>query len=95
MAATTPIAIAPNQGLGILKTGSKNQSLDIFKQEIDADGNPLTTLEPVAKELQNYSFKDYNISNHRRYKYFIYLSQKYPVKNDENQVVIYKTDFTV
>ena len=95
VAATTPIAIAPNQGLGILKAGSKNQSLDIFKQEIDADGNPLTTLEPVAKELQNYSFKDYNISNHRRYKYFIYLSQKDPVKNDENQVVIYKTDFTV
>ena len=95
VAATTPIDIAPNQGLGILKAGSKNQSLDIFKQEIDADGNPLTTLEPVAKELQNYSFKDYNISNHRRYKYFIYLSQKNPVKNDENQVVIYKTDFTV
>lgn len=95
VAATTPIVIAPNQGLGILKAGSKNQSLDIFKQEIDADGNPLTTLEPVAKELQNYSFKDYNISNHRRYKYFIYLSQKDPVKNDENQVVIYKTDFTV
>ena len=93
--AATPIAIEPNQGLGILKAGSKNQSLDIFKQEIDADGNPLTTLEPVAKELQNYSFKDYNISNHRRYKYFIYLSQKDPVKNDENQVVIYKTDFTV
>ena len=95
VAATTPISIEPNQGLGILKAGSKNQSLDIFKQEIDADGNPLTTLEPVAKELQNYSFKDYNISNHRRYKYFIYLSQKDPVKNDENQVVIYKTDFTV
>lgn len=95
VAATTPIVIAPNQGLGVLKAGSKNQSLDIFKQEIDADGNPLTILEPVAKELQNYSFKDYNISNHRRYKYFIYLSQKDPVKNDENQVVIYKTDFTV
>lgn len=94
VAATDPIAIAVNQGLGVLNAGDKNQSLDIFKQEIDAEGNPLTVLEPVAKELQNYRFKDYNISNHRRYQYFIYLSQKDPVKVGQNQV-IYKTSFTV
>lgn len=95
VAVTQPVVIAKNQGLGTLKAGDKNQSLDIFKQEIDAEGNPLTTLEPVAKELQSYRFKDYNVSNHRRYQYFIYLTQKDSVEDEQGDRVIYKTSFTV
>lgn len=90
---TEPIVISRNQGLGILKAGDKNQALDVFKQEIDKDGNPLTALEPVAKELQNYHFRDYNISNHRRYRYFIYLSQKNSLEDEQGNRVIYKTSF--
>lgn len=92
--ATNPIPISRNQGLGVLKAGDKNQSLDIFKQEINAEGEPLTILEPVAKELHSYHFNDYNVSNHRRYQYFIYLSQKSPAEEDGKRV-IYKTNFNV
>ena len=51
VAATTPIVIEPNQGLGILKAGSKNQSLDIFKQEIDK----LPSVDKIQSYLQRLS----------------------------------------
>ena len=90
------IIIRPEQGLGVLKAGDKNQSLDVFKQEIDADGNPLTVLEPVAKELQSYTFRDYNVSNYRRYRYVIYLSQKDSVQTTQDEPrSIYKTEFNI
>ena len=62
--------------------GSDTLTLDVFKQEIDripAKGEPepeaLTSLELVAQGLQQYHFKDYNVSNGRKYRYVIYPGQ--------------------
>lgn len=89
--ATKPFAISDKQGLGVLNIGSKEQGIDVFKQEIDKDGNTLTNLELVAKNLQSYKFRDYNVANHRNYRYFIYLSPT--EQNDKN--IIYKTSFDI
>ena len=47
--ATDPFVIHDTQGLGVLNISSKEQGIDVFKQEIDKDGNTLTSLELVAK----------------------------------------------
>lgn len=81
-------------GYGILRGGSGGQTLDIFKQEIDKNGNPLTPLELVARDLDTYQFRDYNISNRRNYRYFIYLSQSGQLSEGQNRV-IYKNSFDI
>ena len=76
-------AIGESEGYSTVR-GSDTLTLDVFKQEIDripaeddADKNveALTSLEIVAQGLQQYHFKDYNVSNGRKYRYVIYLGQ--------------------
>lgn len=76
-------AIAEQEGYSTVR-GSDTLTLDVFKQEIDripaednADENveALTSLEIVAQGLQQYHFKDYNVSNGRKYRYVIYPGQ--------------------
>ena len=62
--------------------GSDSLVLDVFKQEVDKiptstneDVQTLTNLEPVAENLEEYHFKDYNTSNGRKYRYVIYPGQ--------------------
>lgn len=75
--------IAEQEGYSTVR-GSDTLTLDVFKQEIDripaeddADKNveALTSLEIVAQGLQQYHFKDYNVSNGRKYRYVIYPGQ--------------------
>ena len=89
--ATDPFVIHDTQGLGFLNISTTEQGIDVFKQEIDKDGNALTSLELVAKNLRSYKFRDYNVSNHRNYRYFIYLSPT--EQKDKN--IIYKTSFDI
>lgn len=59
--------------------GSDQLTTDIFKREVEiVDGEvvPLTSLKLVCENLEQYSFKDYNISNDRMYQYVIYPSQE-------------------
>lgn len=74
-------AIAEREGYSTVR-GSDALTLDVFKQEIDRipkegepDAEALTSLEIVAQELQQYHFKDYNVSNGRKYRYVIYPGQ--------------------
>lgn len=76
-------AIAEQEGYSTVR-GSDTLTLDVFKQEIDRipsenDVNQnveaLTSLEIVAQGLQQYHFKDYNVSNGRKYRYVIYPGQ--------------------
>ena len=73
-------AIAEQEGYSTVR-GSDTLTLDVFKQEIDRipaeDDNveALTSLEIVAQGLQQYHFKDYNVSNGRKYRYVIYPGQ--------------------
>lgn len=73
-------AIAEQEGYSTVR-GSDTLTLDVFKQEIDRipakDENveALTSLEIVAQGLQQYHFKDYNVSNGRKYRYVIYPGQ--------------------
>ena len=70
-------AIGESEGYSTVR-GSDTLTLDVFKQEIDRipaeDDNveALTSLEIVAQGLQQYHFKDYNVSNGRKYRYVIY-----------------------
>lgn len=72
--------IAEQEGYSTVR-GSDTLTLDVFKQEIDRipaeDDNveALTSLEIVAQGLQQYHFKDYNVSNGRKYRYVIYPGQ--------------------
>ena len=94
--ATDPLVISDKQGLGVLNISSKEQGIDVFKQEIDKDGNALTSLELVAKNLRSYKFRDYNVSNHRHYRYFIYLSPtEQPPTEQKDKKIIYKTSFDI
>lgn len=94
--ATDPFVIHDTQGLGVLNISSKEQGIDVFKQEIDKDGNTLTSLELVAKNLRSYKFRDYNVSNHRNYRYFIYLSPtEQPPTEQKDKNIIYKTSFDI
>ena len=97
--ATDPFVIHDKQGLGFLNISTTEQGIDVFKQEIDKDGNALTSLELVAKNLRSYKFRDYNVSNHRNYRYFIYLSpteQKgLSPTEQKDKKIIYKTSFDI
>ena len=109
--ATDPFVVSDKQGLGVLNISSKEQGIDVFKQEIDKDGNALTSLELVAKNLRSYKFRDYNVSNHRNYRYFIYLSSteqpsteqppteqpstEQPPTEQKDKKIIYKTSFDI
>lgn len=73
--------IAEQEGYSTVR-GSDTLTLDVFKQEIDRipkegepDAEALTSLEIVAQGLQQYHFKDYNVSNGRKYRYVIYPGQ--------------------
>ena len=104
--ATDPFVIHNKQGLGFLNISTTEQGIDVFKQEIDKDGNALTSLELVAKNLRSYKFRDYNVSNHRHYRYFIYLSPteqppteqpptEQPPTEQKDKKIIYKTSFDI
>ena len=94
--ATDPFVIHDKQGLGFLNISTTEQGIDVFKQEIDKDGNALTSLELVAKNLRSYKFRDYNVSNHRNYRYFIYLSStEQPPTEQKDKKIIYKTSFDI
>ena len=94
--ATDPFVIHDKQGLGFLNISTTEQGIDVFKQEIDNDGNALTSLELVAKNLRSYKFRDYNVSNHRKYRYFIYLSStEQPPTEQKDKKIIYKTSFNI
>ena len=104
--ATDPFVIHDKQGLGFLNISTTEQGIDVFKQEIDKDGNALTSLELVAKNLRSYKFRDYNVSNHRNYRYFIYLSpteqsptEQSPTEQSpteqKDKKIIYKTSFDI
>lgn len=94
--ATDPFVISDQQGLGVPNIDDKEQGIDVFKQEIDKDGNALTSLELVAKNLRSYKFRDYNVSNHRNYRYFIYLSStEQPPTEQKDKKIIYKTSFDI
>lgn len=94
--ATAPFVIHDTQGLGFLNISTTEQGIDVFKQEIDKDGNALTSLELVAKNLRSYKFRDYNVSNHRNYRYFIYLSPtEQPPTEQKDKNIIYKTSFDI
>ena len=67
----------------------------MFKREIDKDGNALTPLELVARNLDTYQFRDYNISNHRNYEYFIYLSQSGALSGSSQNRTVYKNSFKI
>lgn len=72
--------IAEQEGYSTVR-GSDTLTLDVFKQEIDRipaedeNAEALTSLEIVAQGLQQYHFKDYNVSNGRKYRYVIYPGQ--------------------
>lgn len=73
--------IAEQEGYSTVR-GSDTLTLDVFKQEIDRipkegepDAEALTSFEIVAQGLQQYHFKDYNVSNGRKYRYVIYPGQ--------------------
>ena len=99
--ANDPFVIHDKQGLGFLNISTTEQGIDVFKQEIDKDGNALTSLELVAKNLRSYKFRDYNVSNHRNYRYFIYLSSteqpptEQPPTEQKDKKIIYKTSFNI
>ena len=94
--ANKPFVIHDKQGLGFLNISTTEQGIDVFKQEIDKDGNALTSLELVAKNLRSYKFRDYNVSNHRHYRYFIYLSPtEQPPTEQKDKKIIYKTSFDI
>ena len=99
--ATAPFVIHDKQGLGFLNISTTEQGIDVFKQEIDKDENALTSLELVAKNLRSYKFRDYNVSNHRNYRYFIYLSPteqpptEQPPTEQKDKKIIYKTSFNI
>ena len=60
------------QGYTPLRSGSINSASSVFKQEIDDDGNALTRFYPVDTEIVNFKFRDFNVSNNRRYRYVLY-----------------------
>lgn len=55
---------------------STQDTLAVFKQEITKDGTELTTLITVDNEIQNFKFRDFNVSNDRTYKYVLYPLDK-------------------
>lgn len=80
-----PLHVGEDEGYSTVR-GSDKLTLDVFKQEIskvsdpklgvnDPDVEVLTNLEIVAQGLQQYHFKDYNVSNGRKYRYVIYPGQ--------------------
>lgn len=74
-------------------TGSETSPVDVFKQEISIDSNgkviPITSLSLVGKNVSNYHFSDYNISNGRHYRYKIYLSQNSSSAENKKQKIPY------
>lgn len=57
-------------------TNSEDTLSAIYKQEIGPEGEELTRLKPVSLDLVNFKFRDFNISNHRRYQYVLYPFDK-------------------
>ena len=65
--------------------GSDALTLDVFRQEVDripsiyaeddSDVQALTTMEKVVENQTQYTFRDYNVSNGRKYRYIIYPTQ--------------------
>lgn len=57
-------------------TNSETDTASIFKQEIAVGDSgstvELTSLKPVNINTGNFSFRDFNISNNRRYRYVLY-----------------------
>lgn len=78
------LEILDYQGWAPIRTAdsSVNQGLSItvFKQEVSYDeyGNlkERTIYYPVDTNVTNFHFRDYNVSNHRFYKYVLYPSNK-------------------
>ena len=60
------------QGYAPSRSSSIDSASSVFKQEIDDDGNALTRFYPVDTEIVNFKFRDFNISNNRRYRYVLY-----------------------
>lgn len=60
------------QGYAPSRSSSIDSASSVFKQEIDDNGNALTRFYPVDTEIVNFKFRDFNISNNRRYRYVLY-----------------------
>lgn len=60
------------QGYAPSRSSSVDSASSVFKQEIDDDGNALTRFYPVDTEIVNFKFRDFNVSNNRRYRYVLY-----------------------
>ena len=63
------------EGYAPTKSSTQDTSA-VFKQEIAEDGTELTTLTSVDNEIQNFKFRDFNITNDRTYKYILYPLDK-------------------
>lgn len=62
---------------GYVPAKSSTQDISaVFKQEITKDGTELTPLITVDSEIQNFKFRDFNVSNDRTYKYVLYPLDK-------------------
>ena len=69
------------QGFSPMRSSNGVSTSSIFKQEIqqngvDSEGNStyeaLTRLMPVDTQIENFKFRDFNISNNRLYRYTLY-----------------------
>lgn len=85
---TDKVIRKPKNGLAIPGAGI-DYTVDIFKQETDKpkkgeeEPNAITPLKLVGKNIDRYNFVDYNISNHRNYRYKVYLSKSGEVGSDQ------------
>lgn len=78
------------EGYAPTKSSTQDTSA-VFRQEIAEDGTELTTLTSVDNEIQNFKFRDFNITNDRTYKYVLYPLDKVTVagtspKNYEKRI---------
>ena len=69
---TTNRTYTIEQGYAPSRSSSIDSASSVFKQEIDDDGSALTRFYPVDTEIVNFKFRDFNVSNNRRYRYVLY-----------------------
>lgn len=71
---------------------SEESMASIYKQEVsvgdDGEIKVLTRLKPVKTDINNFKFRDFNISNHRSYQYVLYPSNAQQGEEIEKVTVI-------
>lgn len=71
---------------------SEESMASIYKQEVsvgdDKEIKALTRLKPVKTDINNFKFRDFNISNHRLYQYVLYPSNARQGEEIEKATVI-------